>query len=87
MSVLPKDIRNLSLEEAVHIGNLMDAQKSAADIFIDYNFVPNKLPEAEVNWAYKLTEYEYVKIPICPKTMRPYMKSNELEWNSHYGKS
>lgn len=33
----------------------MDAQKSAADIFIDYNFKPIELPDFEVNWAYKLT--------------------------------
>ena len=83
MSILPKEIRNLSVEEAVHIGNLMDAQKSASDIFIDYNFVANKLPEAAVDWAYKLTEYEKVRIPICPRTMRPYMNSHEERWDEH----
>lgn len=30
----------------------MDAQKSAADIFIDYNFKPNPLPKAEINWDF-----------------------------------
>ena len=65
----------------------MDAQKSAADIFIDYNFVPSKLPEPAINWAYKLTEYNNVKIPICPKTMRPYMKPNQLNWNEQAEKS
>lgn len=79
--VLPKEMKNLSVEEAVHIGNLMDAQKSAADIFVDYNYKPNKLPDAEVNWAYKLIEYEPTIIKICPKTMRPFFTVNNNKWD------
>ena len=78
--LLPKEMRKLSIEEAVHVGNLMDAQKSAADIFIDYNFKPDKLPQAGINWVYKLTEYEPTKIKICPKTMRPFYRINNKKW-------
>ena len=78
--MLPKEMRKLSIEEAVHVGSLMDAQKSAADIFIDYNFKPNKLPEHVVNWAYKLNEFKPVKIKVCPKTMRPYYKIGTKLW-------
>lgn len=39
-SLLPKEMKNLTVEEAVHIGSMMDAQKSAADIFVDFNYKP-----------------------------------------------
>ncbi len=59
----------------------MDAQKSAADIFVDYHYKPNKLPDAEVCWAYKLKEYEPSIIKICPKTLRPYFTVNNQKWD------
>jgi hypothetical protein len=40
----------------VHIGQLIDAQKNASDFFLDYNFKPNPLPKAEINWQYKLKD-------------------------------
>lgn len=43
---LPKNLKELSIEEMVHVGNLMDAQKSAADLPIDFNFKADKLPES-----------------------------------------
>ena len=42
----------------------MDAQKSAADITIDYNFKAPALPKSEINWAYGLKEYEKNDITI-----------------------
>jgi hypothetical protein len=32
----------------------MDAQKQAADFFIDYNFKANQLPVGKINWSYGL---------------------------------
>ena len=78
--MLPKEMRKLSIEEAVHVGSLMDAQKSASDIFIDYNFKPNQLPKHSVNWAYELHDYKSVKIQISPRTMRPCYRVNNKVW-------
>ena len=58
----------------------MDAQKSAADIFLDYNFTPPKLPKCSVNWAYGLTEYPPEKIHINPQTFRPQYKFKNETW-------
>jgi hypothetical protein len=30
----------------------LDAQKSASDIFLDYNIKVPTLPKAEINWCY-----------------------------------
>lgn len=35
----------------------MDAQKSAADIFVDFDYKIVPLPKSEVNWAYGLVKY------------------------------
>ena len=43
--VLPAYCQPLSNEELYHISNLLDAQKSASDIFLDYNFKANPLPK------------------------------------------
>jgi hypothetical protein len=47
-------MQKLSLEEIVTIGGLIDAQKLASDIFLDYNFKANELPKGSVNWKYGL---------------------------------
>jgi len=54
VSFLPKEIRKLPIDEIVHIGGLMDAQKQAADFFIDYNFKPKQLPVGKIEWCYGL---------------------------------
>lgn len=52
---LPKYTQDLSLEELYHISTLLDAQKSASDIFLDYNIKVPPLPKPEVRWCYGLT--------------------------------
>lgn len=56
MSVLPKSMRNLPIDEIVHIGGLIDAQKLASDIPIPYDFKSNPLPKSEINWGYGVKE-------------------------------
>lgn len=56
LACLPKELQKLPIDEIVHIGELIDAQKSAADIFIDYNFKPSPLPKALITWEYGTKE-------------------------------
>lgn len=58
----------------------MDAQKSAADITIDYNFKAPALPKSEINWAYGLKEYEKSATKINPKTFRPQSTYGNRAW-------
>lgn len=56
IKLLPKAMRNLPIDEIVHIGGLIDAQKLASDIFIDFNFKADPLPKSTVNWDYGLKD-------------------------------
>ena len=58
----------------------MDAQKSAADIFIDFNFKAPALPEGKVKWAYGLKKYTKNKVKINPKTFRPQSTYENRNW-------
>lgn len=58
----------------------MDAQKSASDIFLDYNFKPAEVPKAVVNWAYGLKVYPKELTKICPKTFRPLSVYDNKPW-------
>lgn len=40
------------------MGNLLDPQKSASAIFLDYNLTIPELPQPVVNWKYGLKEYK-----------------------------
>lgn len=51
-------MHDLSIEEIVYIGNMMDAQKSAADLPIDFNLKIPTLPESKIEWKYGLNKYE-----------------------------
>ncbi len=82
LSLLPKSLRDLQIDEIVHIVSLIDSQKVAADIPIDFNFKANPLPKTEVNWAYGLKEakeFDDNQYKVCPKTFRLY--SNK-EWDT-----
>lgn len=75
-------MRDLQIDEIVHIVSLIDSQKLAADIPIDFNFKANPLPKTEVNWAYGLKEakeFDDNQYKVCPKTFRLY--SNK-EWDT-----
>jgi hypothetical protein len=53
---LPKICSNLNNEELYYISTLIDAQKSASDIILDYNLKISELPKGEINWCYGLSE-------------------------------
>ena len=46
------------MKEIVHIGNILDSQKSAADYDLQYDFVCSPLPEGKVAWEYGLKPYK-----------------------------
>ncbi len=84
--LLPKDLQKLPLEEIIHIGGLIDAQKLASDFFLDYNFKPNPIPKAAVNWAYGLKdikEFDDSEVKICPKTFRPLSTYGNKSWEEY----
>ena len=53
----PKYTLDLPPEELYYITTLLDAQKSASDIFLDYNLKVPPLPKAQINWCYGV-EYQ-----------------------------
>jgi hypothetical protein len=50
----------------------LDAQKSASDIFLDYNIKIPALPKAQVNWCYGVDYIEESHVEFNPKTLRPF---------------
>ena len=57
----------------------MDAQKSASDIFLDYNLKIPPLPKAEINWCYGLNKDES-DVQFNPKTLRPFYTVKGRVW-------
>lgn len=89
LSLLPKSLRDLPIDEIVHIVGLIDAQKLAADIPVDFNFKANHLPKSEVNWAYGLKEakeFNDEEYKICPKTLRLFSTYQNNKWDSEVEK-
>lgn len=78
---LPKYCSELTLEELYHISTLLDAQKSASDIFLDYNFKAPPLPKPAVNWCYGLNYIDKSKVEFNPKTLRPFYKVEGKRWD------
>jgi hypothetical protein len=77
---LPKYTQELSNEEVYYISTLLDAQKSASDIFLDYNLKVPPLPKAEINWVYGINKMDESKVQFCPKTLRPYYTVDGRCW-------
>jgi hypothetical protein len=78
---LPKYTQELTLEELYHISTLLDAQKSASDIFLDYNIKVPPLPKPEVRWCYGLSHIDESKVQFNPKTLRPFYTSAGKRWD------
>jgi hypothetical protein len=78
---LPKYCSELSLEELYHISTLLDAQKSASDIFLDYNIKLPPLPKPAVNWCYGLSYNDESKVQFNPKTLRPFYTVGGKRWD------
>lgn len=45
MGLMSKDLKELCIEEQYHIITMLDAQKSGADLFLDYHFKAAPLPQ------------------------------------------
>ena len=75
----PKYCLDIPVEELYHITTLLDAQKSASDIFLDYNIKVPPLPKAEINWCYGLKE-DKSKVQFNPKTLRPFYTVEGRVW-------
>ena len=71
---------DLPPEEIYHITTLLDAQKSASDIFLDYNLKVSPLPKAVINWCYGTDENDGSKVQFCPKTLRTYYTVEGRNW-------
>lgn len=77
---MSKELQELSVEEIFYIINLLDAQKSAADLTLEYNFKAPALPEPKISWAYGLKVYEKQILKINPKTFRPQSTYGDKKW-------
>ena len=76
----PNYCLDLSPEELYYISTLLDAQKSAADIFLNYNLVAPPLPKAEINWCYGVDYKDPSKVNFNPKTLRPFYTVEGRTW-------
>lgn len=68
---LPKNLQEVPVEELYYLSTKADAQKSASDIFLDFEIMIPELPKAQVNWKYGIKKMEHFSITVCPKTFRP----------------
>ena len=71
-SKLPAYCQELSNEDLYYISTLLNAQKSASDIFLDYNLKAPPLPKARVNWCYGTNKEDLSDVQFNPKTLRPF---------------
>jgi hypothetical protein len=78
---LPKYTLEMTNEDLYYISTLLDAQKSASDIYLDYNLVAPPLPQAEVNWCYGLDFEDTSHVEINPKTVRPFYHVGNKIWD------
>jgi hypothetical protein len=78
---LPKYCSELSIEELYHISTLLNAQKLASDIFLDYNIKVPPLPKPDVNWCYGLNPIDDTYVQINPKTLRPFYTVQGKRWD------
>lgn len=84
ISELSRDLRELPLGEIIFICTSLNAQKSAADYTLKYDFECPPLPEAKIEWAYGTKDVEHHPEKICKNTFRPYSTYGELKWEQHY---
>lgn len=66
LSMLPEDLRRLPIREIVAITNLVETQKSASDIQLDYDFIPDAVNKGEIHWSYGLKNFEKEKNQNLP---------------------
>lgn len=78
-NTFPSNYKKCSEDELVYLASLVNPNKSASDIKLEYNFEPLTLKE-EINWPYELNEYEEALIPICPYTLRPFYIMKDKTW-------
>jgi hypothetical protein len=78
---LPAYCSELTLEELHHISTLLDAQKSASDIFLEYNLKVPPLPKPAVNWCYGLNHIDKSNVEFNRKTLRPFYTVHGRRWD------
>lgn len=72
LSSLPGFFSELSINELVGISKMVDASKSASNIELPFDWIPEQVSPI-INWpVYGLKSWEPVDIAICPHTFRPY---------------
>lgn len=80
VSQFPAYFQELPPEELYYITTLLDAQKSASDIFLDYNLKVPPLPSPAINWIYGVEEVDPSGVEFNPKTLRPYYTVKGRVW-------
>ena len=58
VETLPKDLKILPIKEIIHFGSILDAQKSASDYRLEYDFTGSELPKEKIEWEYGLNIFE-----------------------------
>jgi hypothetical protein len=67
-------------EELYYITTLLDAQKSASDIFLDYNLKVPPLPKPQIAWPCYGMEPAESDVQFNPKTLRPFYNVKGQVW-------
>ena len=79
--ILPLVCQQLKDYEVVGLAKLVDRSRKNENVNIPKEF-NTEVPQHVVNYSYKDTKVDDHRIPICPKTLRPYMtdRQNGLVW-------
>ncbi|CAL6113701.1 Conserved_hypothetical protein [Hexamita inflata] len=83
---LPYAARSLSVKEITGLFAMVNPQKSASDIKLDYNWVAPELVPVQAQWTVSTytTEEQLrissLRVPICAKTARPFAIVNNDAW-------
>lgn len=59
---------------------MLDASKSASDIFLDYNIKVPPMPKPEVNWCYGVSNEDESDVNFSRRTLRPYYQIKYETW-------
>ncbi|AYV80167.1 MAG: hypothetical protein Gaeavirus13_9 [Gaeavirus sp.] len=69
----PTFYKKLSVDELIGLASMVDRQKSASDIVLSIDWIPN-VTNYKICWEYGITNYDKNHFRICAATFRPYYK-------------